>query len=75
MYPKLRTAMRLFLLTMLVISVTAPLSACSTRNDPGYNPYARPGGAASWLHRADALIDQAAERLDNFDSRMENALY
>lgn len=75
MYPKLRTAMRSFLVVMLAVAVTAALSACSTRNDPGYNPYARPGGAASWLQCADALIDQAAERLDNFDSRMENALY
>lgn len=75
MYPTLRTATRLCLLVMLATCLTAPLSACSTRHTRGYNPYARPGGAASWLRRADALIDQAAERLDNLDSRMENALY
>lgn len=50
------------------------LTACSTRNDPGYNRFAPRDGRPTYIEYAER-IPQAAERaLDNLDERFENTI-
>ena len=48
---------------------------CATRDDANYNPYASPRGEPTVLERGDALMDAAADLLDDLDERLENAVY
>ena len=52
-----------------------PLSGCSHHLDPGYNPYCRSTGDRTVLERADDVVNQAAQALDNLDQRIENIMY
>lgn len=50
-------------------------AGCSTRTDPGWNPYAPATGERTVLQTADDVLNVPAELLDNIDRRAENILY
>ncbi|MCA9243616.1 MAG: hypothetical protein KDA32_06660 [Phycisphaerales bacterium] len=49
-------------------------TGCAVRDDPGYNPYAKPQKGPIGP-RVQRVMDDAQAALDRLDQRAENALY